>query len=139
MTISIVQNELEHWYDHVARFVSSGKTQKEYCLANSLDYSQFKKWRYKFSDDFPVNKEHPRAKKKLEQGPGITTSSDNTSSANQFAKVDIVDDVTSTPASEGSPSKIKLFIKSNIYLELTSDLDSKVLNKVFKALEVLGC
>lgn len=135
MTISIVQNELEHWYDHVARFVSSGKTQKEYCLANSLDYSQFKKWRYKFSDDFPVNKDHPRAKKKLEQDSEMKMASANTSSVNKFAKVDIVEDVIST--STTAPSKIKMFLKSNIYLELTSDIDSTVLNKVFKALEVL--
>lgn len=137
MTVYIVQNELDHWYDHVARFVSSGKTQKEYCLANSLDYSQFKKWRYKFSDDFPVNKDHPRAKKKQEQGSGIKVASDNTSSVNKFAKVDIVDDATTATASDALSSKIKMFIKSNIYLELTSDLDRKVLNKIFKALKVI--
>lgn len=65
MTTSIVKDELEHWYEHISKFVISGKTQKEYCLSNGLNYSQFKKWRYKFSDEFPVNQDHPRAKKEL--------------------------------------------------------------------------
>jgi hypothetical protein len=70
MTISIVQNELEHWYDHVARFVSSGKTQKEYCLANSLDYSQFKNGAINFQMTFQLIKITPELRKSKSKALG---------------------------------------------------------------------
>ena len=61
MLNSTRQEKSIYWKDHISKFITSGKSQKSYCKDNDLSYSKFKGWRYKFSNEFPVNQNHPRA------------------------------------------------------------------------------
>lgn len=57
------------------------------------------------------------------------------SSVNNFVPVDVLDNYLEKKSN--SPATIKMYLKPNIYLELTTDMNSKILNKIFTALEVL--
>ncbi|MBP9778141.1 MAG: hypothetical protein KBD25_03060 [Rickettsiaceae bacterium] len=109
------------WYNHVSAFVVSGKTQKEYCKEHSLKYSTFKGQRYKYADKFPVNENHPKALASINK-----KTSSISKPLNKFARVQVIE--------PSGHTTIKLYLKSNIYLELPADINSDCLNKYFKAL-----
>ena len=111
---------------HISNFVASKKTQRQYCKDNDISYTKFKGWRYKFSNEFPPDKEHPKVKQKIE------------SKTRKFAAVDIIDidiGVDKQPAT----SLAKIFLKKDIYVELPAEIDINNLQKIFSALGALQC
>ncbi len=57
----------QYWHSHISNFIASKKTQKQYCKDNDISYTKFKSWRYKFSNEFPPDAEHPKVKQKRAQ------------------------------------------------------------------------
>lgn len=120
------QERTQYWHNHISNFVASKKTQRQYCKDNDISYTKFKGWRYKFSNEFPPDKEHPKVKQKIE------------SKTRKFAAVDIIDidiGVDKQPAT----SLAKIFLKKDIYVELPAEIDINNLQKIFSALGVLQC
>jgi hypothetical protein len=120
------QERTQYWHNHISNFVASKKTQRQYCKDNDISYTKFKGWRYKFSNEFPPDKEHPKVKQKIE------------SKTRKFAAVDIIDidiGVDKQPAT----SLAKIFLKKDIYVELPAEIDINNLQKIFSALGALQC
>jgi hypothetical protein len=129
------QEEIEYWRKHIAQFVASNKSQRNYCKSSSINYGKFKTWRYKLSDEFPVNQEHPRAKNnKAKSKAAIKSKTVATNVGNKFAAVEIIKD---HPGHEMTAQPIKLYLNKYIYLELPNMIDVNNLQKIFNALGVL--
>lgn len=129
------QERTQYWHSHISNFIASKKTQKQYCKDNDISYTTFKGWRYKFSNEFLSNQEHPKVKQKRAQLLNTTVLPID-SKTRKFAAVDIVDiNIDKQPATP----LVKLFLNKNIYLELPSNIDIKNLQKIFSALGVLQC
>ncbi|MBP9777660.1 MAG: hypothetical protein KBD25_00595 [Rickettsiaceae bacterium] len=128
------QERAQYWHSHISNFIASKKTQKQYCKDNDISYNKFKGWRYKFSNEFPPDEEHPKVKQKRAQILN-TTAIPVEPKTNKFAAVDIIDiGVDKQPATP----LIKLFLNKNIYLELPDEIAVKNLQKIFSALGVLN-
>jgi hypothetical protein len=124
--LTLTQERTQYWHNHISNFVASKKTQRQYCKDNDISYTKFKGWRYKFSNEFPPDKEHPKVKQKIE------------SKTRKFAAVDIIDidiGVDKQPAT----SLAKIFLKKDIYVELPAEIDINNLQKIFSALGALQC
>lgn len=135
MLNSTTTNQFDYWHDHVAAFVASGKTQKDYCKINNLNHSAFKKWRYKLSAEFPVNNFHQRTiinkekiGNKVEPGESITAN-------NLFSVVKVVD--KDYKQIDAATVIATLRLKENISLDLLDVISSAEINKIFTALGIL--
>ena len=129
------QEKIIHWKDHISKFVASGKSQRAYCNDNDLSYSKFKGWRYKFSNEFPVNQNHPRViEGRAKKAEKVVSTPVGT--GNKFAPVELISDKF-VKLPQDTP--LKLYLNKNIYIELPSDIDAKNLNKIFTVLGVLPC
>ena len=136
MLNSTTTNQFNYWRDHVAAFVTSGKTQKDYCKLNNINYSEFKKWRYKLSAEFPVNKFYQRAiTNKAENEINVTLAKSPTVNS-LFAAVKVVD--KACKQIDTPPTVIaRLRLKDHISLDLLGGIDASDINKIFTALEIL--
>jgi len=132
---STTTNQFNYWHDHVAAFVSSGKTQKDYCKLNNINHPAFKKWRYKLSAEFPVNKFYQRAiTNKAENEINVAPAKSSTVNS-LFAAVKVVD---KDCKQIDNPTVIaRLRLKDHISLDLLGGIDASDINKIFTALEIL--
>ena len=128
----INKNNEQYWRDHLSAFMASGKTQKEYCKDANINYSTFKRNRYKLADKFSVNRSNNNLKQNTNK-KAISTN-DKSTSTNIFTAIKIEESNNKIIAHSQT---IKLFLKSNNYLELPVNIDSEYLRRLFTVLGML--
>lgn len=134
MMIDLTAHERSNfWHDHIAAFIASGTTQKSYCKIHELNYSKFKQWRYRLSDKFPVNADHPRVRNKLLVKNNCVAPIEPTVSNNLFAAVKVIDEDHKLT----ELLVVTLHLKNDISLEFPCNISLSDLNKIFAALEIL--
>jgi len=138
--VTKIQDKRSFWHKHIARLVNSGMTQKEYSSAYGVEYNKIKQWRYKFTDEFPVDPKISNARM-LRQEKTSTDVSPSNNNANvptpsHFIPLQISGEQSGSSVVT-TKCTMKLYLNKNSYIELPVGVSSDNMQVIFTALGVV--